>query len=239
MVTPLAFPPATTATTTTESPAAGERQRYINMGRDPDNMPTDGDRVAANNIINPMLADQEAQRGLINEFYQSPERMREINSAIDAQETVQQTQMQDAFLARQRQEAFARARSGNVGGSVEAEQNAGLSADAFRDAAALEENVRVAREQAAQQLEAARVQEIMDTYEMDPYTQAALQEQQVGLGQDADAAQVQAAQTRREQQMQRFFNDELSRIIGSAVNTVSNAVRMNYYAQAEGKQGLW
>jgi len=193
----------------------------------------------ANTIMQPWLDGQQEQITGINNFYQDPARMQEVNSAISAEQNLQQTQLQRALEGRQLQEAFARARSGNIGGSVETEQNASLEADAFRGSADLAAASETARFQAEQALEASRVNEIMSTYNLDPFTQAALQEQLTGLGLQSDAAAVQAAGQAQMQQLQNYFNDELSRIIGSAVNTVSSAIEVNRYAQAMGYQGLW
>jgi len=186
------------------------------------------------------VQDQQAQQAtrqgnldLINTFFASPERRQEISARIDPVFDRARQDLGDQFSQRARQEGFARARSGNVGGSFEAEQLGGLNRAVGRAGTDLSAQESAARFGLEQQLGGQQQQEILQQFLQDPFRAQAFAAQLQGLGQQSQGAQVLDQLTQQQQQIQQFGNDELSRALGQFLNIGGQAFRADQINQAQ------
>jgi hypothetical protein len=161
---------------------------------------------------------QQGNRDAINQFYDSPERQREIDMAIRPVQEAAFLNLLNQLRSRSRQEAFARAESGNIGGSVQASQEAGLSGDASRAGSQLANQFAGERDRLMQALEAARVNEILSSYDLDPQLMASLKQRAHTYGvQDQGNALLDQLRRNRDE-LQRGHDDEFSRAWGNLLN---------------------
>lgn len=164
---------------------------------------------------------QQAQRDEIDQFYQSPDREADINRAVDPLEQQGFAGLVEKLRGQSRQGAFSRARSGNIGGSVQASQQAQLAGQGAAQGAQLAAGFEGQRDMLRQALEAARVQETLGTYNMDPQLQQSIEQRVRTFGVQGDTnAALEALRRQREQQTD-FQNDEFSRALGNTVNVGS------------------
>lgn len=161
---------------------------------------------------------QTANRANINTFYDDPERQNEINMTVQPQEESAFQGLLNQIRSRSREESFARARSGNIGGSVQADQQAAGSGDAARGGAQMSNQFAALRNQLEQSLQQARIQELLKSYDLDPQLLASMR-QRVNTFGVADEGNALMEQLRRNEQGIRETNDdEYSRAWGNAIN---------------------
>jgi hypothetical protein len=178
------------------------------------------------------------EREQIEGFYSDPERQREINLQVDPALERAMLGLQETLRERGRQEAFARARTGNLGGSVQAGQQAGLEADAQQAGAQLAAQAQAQRDALTQALDQARIRELLGTYQHDPYTNQAIEARLRGMGllDDQNAALAQLAQEQRE--LDRAASTQFSQDLGGIVDALGNAFTQHYRQQSMGKPGF-
>ncbi len=130
--------------------------------------------------------------------------------------------------------AFARARSGNIGGSVQASQQAQLAGQGAAQGAQLAAGFEGQRDSLRQALEAARVQETMGTYQMDPQLQQSIEQRVRTYGVQGDTNSALEQLRRQREQQTDYQNDEFSRALGNTVN-VGTGMYQNYQNQQMGQ----
>lgn len=167
-------------------------------------------------------AAQKQQRQSIDSFYADPQRQAEIEMAVAPREQSAFANLLDQIRGISRNAAFARAESGNIGGSVEASQKAGIAGTAAREGAALGDKFAGDRLGLQRALEAARVNETLKTYDIDPALSASLQQQVTGYGVQGDTNALLEALRQRRVAMEDQQANETSRAIGNAINVGTN-----------------
>lgn len=165
---------------------------------------------------------QQGQRDEINQFYDSPDRANEIEMAVSPLEQQGFAQLVQSLRDRSRQAAFARARTGNVGGSVQASQTTKLASQGAQEGARLGAQFNQQRDTLQQALEAARVSELLGTYDVDPAMQAAIQERIHGYGVEGETNSALELLRQQRERMQDYQGDEYSRLLGNSVNIGTN-----------------
>lgn len=184
-------------------------------------------------------ARSQDQQGAINAFFQDPARQQEIGRLVQAQQGAAEAQAAQQLAARQRQEAFQRARTGNVGGSFQAGQQAQLQATGQRAATQIAAEAQRAQDQSSALLEEQRRAELARAIGIDPFADQALQAQLGLLGVEGSENQALAALRRSRQQQQSFANDELSRILGGLVTQGGNLFEIDQLAKLNDREGLF
>lgn len=177
---------------------------------------------------------QQGQRDEINQFYDSPDRAADIEMAVQPLEQQGFANLVNQLRGQSRQGAFARARSGNVGGSVQASQQTQLASQGAAQGAQLAAGFEDQRDGLRQALEAARVGETLGTYNLDPQLQASLEQRVRTYGVQGDTNAALEQLRRERQQMTDYQNDEFSRALGNTVN-VGTQMYGNYQNQQMGQ----
>lgn len=177
---------------------------------------------------------QGAQRTSIDQFYKDPARQTEIEQRVAPGEQSAWLNLLDQIRGTSREAAFQRADSGNIGGSVEASQKAKIAGGAAQAGAGLADQFQSQRDLLQRALEAAHVNEILKTYDIDPQLAASLQQRTQSYGVQGDTNNLLEALRQRTQQMQAGQADETSRAIGSAINVGTRAYQT--YNQAGRQQ---
>lgn len=165
---------------------------------------------------------QQGQRDQINQFYDSPDRSSDIEKAVAPQEQQGFAQLLSQLHEASRQGAFARARSGNIGGSVQASQQVQLAGAGAGQGARMSAGFDAQRMDLQRALEAARTSELTNTYNMDPVMQQALGQRVHTYGVQGDTNAALDALRRQEDAMHNGQDDEYSRLMGNAVNIGTN-----------------
>lgn len=173
---------------------------------------------------------QQGQRDEINQFYDSPDRAADIETAVQPMEQQGFANLINQLRGQSRQGAFARARSGNVGGSVQASQQAQLAGQGAAQGAQLAAGFEDQRDSLRRALEAARVGETLGTYNIDPQLQGSLEQRVRTYGVQGDTNAALESLRRDREQMTNFQNDEFSRALGNTVN-VGTQMYGNYQNQ--------
>jgi hypothetical protein len=170
---------------------------------------------------------QQAQRDQINQYYDSPDRGADIERAVAPLEQQGFANLVNQLRGQSRQGAFARARTGNIGGSVQASQQAQLAGQGAAQGAQLANSFADQRNSLQQALQAARVSELLKSYNLDPALQASLQQRVNTYGVQGDTNTALEALRQQREQMTNFQNDEFSRALGNTVNLGTNMYTMN------------
>lgn len=170
---------------------------------------------------------QQGQRNQINQFYDSPDRAADIERAVGPMEQQGYAALVNSLRDRSRQGAFARARTGNVGGSVQASQQAQLAAQGAGEGARMAAGFEGQRDNLRQSLQAARISEILRSYDLDPALQASLEQRVRTYGVQGDTNSALEALRRQREEMTNNQNDEYSRLMGNAVNLGTNFYTMS------------
>lgn len=170
---------------------------------------------------------QQGQRDQINQFYSSPDRQADIERAVAPQEQLGFANLVNQLRESLRQGAFARARSGNVGGSVQASQQSDLAGQGATEGANLSAGFAARRDSLQQALQAAKTSELLGTYNLDPQLQQSIQQRVQGYGiQGNTNTALEALRQQRVQQTDQQ-NDEFSRLLGNTVNQAGNLYQIN------------
>ena len=193
-------------------------------------------------LVNDQIASdatRQANIDAISAFYGSPERRQEIDQRIQPVFDRARQDLTETTQERARQEAFSRARSGNIGGSHEASELADL--DAFlasnsMDLALQEQNERFNLEQMLQQQ---YQDEVLAQFYQNPFMAQALQAQMAGMGQQAQGAQYMDQLLRQQQDIEQFGSDEFSRALGQFLDIGGTAYRADMINQARGGGGIF
>lgn len=175
---------------------------------------------------------QQNNRTDINKFYDDPERQREIDMTIQPAQESAFLNLMNQLRGRSRNEAFARAESGNIGGSVQASQETRLEGDGSRAGSQLASRFAGERDQLMQALQQARVNEILSSYSLDPQLLASIKQRThtYGVQDQGNALLDQLRQSR--DQMQQGHDDEFSRAWGNLLN-VGNQQYQIYNRQGQ------
>jgi hypothetical protein len=182
---------------------------------------------------------QQQQRGSIDQFYHDPARQAEIEKRVAPAEQSAWLNLLDQIRGTSRQAAFQRADTGNIGGSVEASQKAKIAGGAAQAGAGLADQFQTQRDMLQRALEAARVNEILKTYDIDPQLAASLQQRTQSFGVQGDTNALLEALRQRTAAMHDTQADETSRAIGSAINVGTRAYQTyNQAGQAEDYQNF-
>ena len=166
---------------------------------------------------------QQGNRDQINQFYDSPDRANDIEMAVQPGQDQAFMQLTDSLRGASQQGAFARARSGNMGGSVQARQQTQLAGQGAAQGAQLAAGFEGQRDSLRAALEAARVGEISGSYQLDPALQASLGQRVNTYGVQGDTNTALEALRQQQTGMTNFNNDEFSRGLGNMVNIGTNA----------------
>jgi len=158
------------------------------------------------------------QRQQVEQFYADPARQDEINKLVQPSEDAQYFQLEQALKERARQDAFARGRTGNIGGSVNASQDASLQTQGQQQGAQLAAGFSNQRNALAQALEASRVNDVLGTYQIDPLTGQAIQQRTNTINGQAGTNQNLFQIQNDQRTLSNWNNDELSRGLGNALN---------------------
>lgn len=182
---------------------------------------------------------QQTQRGSINSFYQDPARQTEIEQRVAPAEQSAWLNLLDQIRGASRNAAFQRAETGNIGGSVEASQKAKLAGGAAQAGAGLADQFQTQRDMLQRALEAARVNEILKTYDIDPQLAASLQQRTQSFGVQGETNALLEALRRQAAAMHDTQADETSRALGSAINVGTRAYQTyNQAGQTEDYQNF-
>lgn len=169
---------------------------------------------------------QQAQRDEINQFYGSADRDADIERAVQPLEQQGYAALENSLRGQSRQQAFNRAKTGNIGGSVQASQQAQLAGQGAAQGAQLAAGFAGQRDALRQALDAARTSELLNTYNIDPAMQASIQQQLAGYGVQGTTNAALEGLRQQRQQMTDYQNDEFSRALGNAVNLGGNFYQM-------------
>ncbi len=178
------------------------------------------------------------QRGAINQFFDDPQRTQEIDEVVGVGLDKALRGIGNQLENRSRQEAFARARSGNVGGSFQAGQQAGISAAALTGAASASGAADAQRFGLQQLLGNQRQSELLNSFGLDPFTQQSIQAILQGQNVSASGSEAAFALSQQQRQQEAFANDELSRAFGNLLNIGGNLFETDQLAKAFGRQGV-
>lgn len=162
------------------------------------------------------------QRQLVEQFYADPQRQGEINKLVQPSEDAGYFALEQSLKERARQEAFQRARTGNIGGSVDASQNAQLQTQGQQQGAQLAAGFSGRRDALAQALEASRVNDVLGTYQIDPLTGQAIQQRANTINGQAGTNQNLFQIQNDQRTLSNWSNDELSRGLGNALNAAND-----------------
>jgi hypothetical protein len=170
---------------------------------------------------------QGENRDAINSFFRSPDRQGEIERAVAPNQEAAFQQLMQGLAQRQRQESFARAESGNIGGSVQASQDAALAGDASRQGSDLNAQFSGERSRLQQLLESGRVQEILNSYNLDPQLLASLEQRTHTYGVQGESNALVDQLRRQREGVEDHNDDEYSRAWGNVLNQAGTMYRIN------------
>lgn len=159
----------------------------------------------------------------ISDFYTDPNRMNELSAIPTAQANLGFANLREGMRQRSLQEAFARARAGLGTGSVHAEQQAQLDADATRAGAHIANQQMVQQDTLRRGLQQDYLRQLLGTMQLTPAAQSSVQARLTGVTEDADRVAAEARIRAAMEADSDFANDELSRIAGNTINTAGNA----------------
>jgi hypothetical protein len=217
------------------------RQLLINQGRlgaiDVKGKRTQEQEVAAQ--MGQAQGRTQDQLSLINQFYADPARQTEIDRTVQSGLDQSMIGLEDQIREAARQQAIQRARSGNVGGSFQAQQQAGLQAAMDSGTAQIAATGEAQQDMLRQALLQQQFNEQSGAMGIDPYTAQSIQERMRGLGvADQGNAAMMALQNQRAQQ-EAYANDELSRGFGNLLNLGGQAFTLDQRAKMLGRTGLF
>lgn len=178
--------------------------------------------VQGQDLLQRSLDNGAQQRTGINQFFGAPARQDEINNVVGAGMDRAMRGLGNQLTNRSRQEAFARARSGNVGGSFQASQQAGVHAAGQVGSADITSQFDAQRDNLQRALMSQQQQELMQSFGVDQFSQQGIDQILASLNTAEQGASARFGLDEQRRSQEAFANDELSRAFGNLVNVGGN-----------------
>lgn len=182
---------------------------------------------------------REHDRAMINQYYQDPARQQEMNRRVSAGIEQAMAGLNQQLYQRALQEKFQRAGTGNVGGSLQAGQQAGIQNAGALGALQISQQGLAQRDAMQQGLDAQQQNELLQTFGMDPFVQQMINERLSGLGVENAGNAAMFGLDQQRMQQEQFANDELSRGLGNIFNQAGQYYTIDQRAQMLGRRGLF